>query len=257
MVKGGVLRVDNLTAKIKDKIVLKDISFKLDVGQNILLMGPNASGKTSLVQVILGNPNFKIINGRIYFEERDITDLSLEERVKLGISASFQFPPKLRGIKLRRLVEKILRKRGVSDIEGEVTRLAKLLRLDNLIDRDFNIGFSGGEMRRAELMLLLAQNPKLVLLDEIDSGVDVENIAVIGRALNEFLSNSGRASLIVSHTGFIARYIKFDRACVMVDGRIVCWTKPEVVLKTVLEYGFDKCITCKGGGLWREILRNI
>ncbi len=243
-----MLRVENLTVKVKGKTILRNVSFELDKGENILLMGPNASGKTSLVQAILGNPNYKIIEGKIYFEDKDITHLPMEERVKLGISASFQFPPKLKGIKLRKIVEEILKRRGAINVEQEIERLSNLLRMNYLLDRDLNVGFSGGEVRRAELMLLIAQNPKLILIDEIDSGVDVENIAVIGKALNEILSKQNRASLVVSHTGFIARYIKFNRACVLVNGKIMCWGEPSIILKTILEHGFDKCIKCKRGG---------
>lgn len=171
------------------------------------------------------------------------------ERVKLGLGLSFQFPPRLRGVTLRSLALKILEKRGVGEGEaGKILeRYAHTLRLEELLDKEFNVGFSGGEVKRAELMLTLIQKPKLLMLDEPDSGVDVENLALVGSAISSYLSEDRRRSaILITHTGYIAKHVKTSKACVMVDGRIVCRGKPEDIVSNILKHGFDRCVECEG-----------
>jgi len=240
-----LLKTENLRVKVDNREVLRGVNIEVGSGEIVLLFGPNGSGKTSLIQTILGNPKYKIVEGRIIFNGLDVTKLPMEKRVSLGISAAFQIPPELKGIKLGKLALKILEKRGVDNPKEELYKLASTLNLIEFLDRDLNVGFSGGEMKRAELLLLLAQKPKLALLDEIDSGVDVENIAVMGRAIEKLLVDGETSVLIVTHTGYIARHIKASKGYVMAGGMIKCYGPADVVIKNVLQHGFDECLLCE------------
>jgi len=239
-----VLKIENLHAGINKKEILKGINLQVTRGETILLLGPNGSGKSTLAQVILGNPSYKIYFGKIVYNGQDITNLPLEKRVSLGISIAFQIPPELRGIKLREIAEELMRRRGVVSPDDEVRRLAEMLNLENFLERDVNVGFSGGERKRAELFLILAQNPQLIILDEIDSGVDVESIQILGRAISKLATD--KTIIIITHTGIISEYVNARKAYIMLDGRITCYGPANIVVKHIYEHGFKKCETCEG-----------
>lgn len=244
-----LLQVEDLSVDVGSTRILKGLNLSVDRGEVILLLGPNGSGKSTFLHTLIGDPRYRVSSGRIVFDEIDILPLPMVDRVKLGLSLSFQLPPKIRGVTLRNLAEKILEKRGLTRDEAIkfVERYSRILRLDYLLDKDLYVGYSGGEIKRAELMLTLLQAPKLLMLDEPDSGVDVENLAVIGAAISSYLSeDNGRSAIIVTHTGYIARYVKAMRAYVMVDGRIVCRGDPEILVSNILEHGFEKCFRCEG-----------
>ncbi len=241
-----LLKVSNLKVAVDEVPVIKNVNLKVKTGETALLMGPNGSGKTTLIQSILGNPKYRIISGKIFFEEEDITDLSMEERVSRGITVAFQIPPRIRGITLGELARNILERRGVEDVEGELYRIASALNLVEMLNRELNVGFSGGEMKRAELLLLIAQKPRLALLDEIDSGVDVENIAIMGKALTKYLISPDTSVILITHTGYIAKYVKADVAYVMMNGEIKCRGKARKIVRTILESGFEMCTICEG-----------
>lgn len=243
-----ILEVRNLHVEVSGKKVLNGVNLSIGYGETIFLLGPNGSGKTSLVQTILGNPSYRVLSGQILFQGTDITSLKPEDRVKLGVAASFQMPPKIRGLKAGYLVDEISARFGVSD--EYIERLVRLLNLEKFLDRELYVGFSGGEIKRFELLLTLIQNPRLLLLDEPDSGVDVENLAVMGEVLNMFLQGDGpllttkRSVLVITHLGAIARYLKPSRAYVMMNGEILCYGKGEDIVSQILESGFEKCKAC-------------
>jgi len=244
-----LLKVEDLSVDVGSTRILKGLNLSVDRGEVILLLGPNGSGKSTFLHTLIGDPRYKLVSGRIIFDGVDISQLPMFDRVKLGLSLGFQFPPKIRGITLRFLAEKVLEKRGLT--KGEVGRLvekySRILNLDYLLDKDLYVGYSGGEIKRAELMLTLLQAPKLLMLDEPDSGVDVENLALVGSAISSYLSeDDSRSAIIITHTGYIGKYIKAMRAYVMVDGRIVCRGDPEILVSNILEHGFEKCFKCEG-----------
>ena len=155
-----MLEVENLSVMIGDKTLLKDVSLHIEEGETRMLFGENGSGKTSLLMAIMGLGDYKVTSGRIMFKGEDITNLPTNERAQRGIGIMFQRPPTITGLKVKEMLE-IIEKNG-DDIE----ELARSLNFDEFLDRDLNAGFSGGEIKRAELLQLMAQDPDLVLLDE-------------------------------------------------------------------------------------------
>ncbi len=247
-----MLEIKDLTVEVEGKEIIKDLNLNIERGAVHVLFGPNGCGKTTLLMTILGFPNYKVKKGSITFKGVDITDLPTNERVKLGMGMSFQHPPEIRGVKLGDMVN-IARGRKEEKIDENVIELGKRVNISlDFLNRDVNLGFSGGEVKRSEILQMLAQSPEFVLLDEPDSGVDVENIELIGDIINELMdrnkmpSKRGRAGLIITHLGFILRYINADRAHVMLNGRIACTGMLDEVTKHVMEEGFERCVELCG-----------
>ncbi len=197
---------------------------------------------------VMGIPPYRVTEGRILFKGEEITDLPVNERARRGIGLFFQRPPTIRGLKTRKLVE--ICSRDQVDVE----ELASQLELGKFLDRDVNYGFSGGEIKRAELLQLLAQDPEFVLIDEPESGVDLESIALIGGAINQLLRKDIRlrerrkmpqkGALVITHTGHILDYVRVDRAHVMCHGRIGCSGHPQELLEQIRKMGYEECIRC-------------
>ncbi len=235
-----MLRIDNLTVKVSGKEVLTNINLEIKKGEKMALLGPNGSGKTSLLMAIMGFSDYKIIQGNIIFKGKRINDLSIDERARLGIGVMFQRPPTIRGVKSRQMVDLI--KHDDFDTDKE----AGELNLKEFLDRDINLGFSGGEIKRSELFQLLASSPQLSLFDEPESGVDLENIVLVGKIMNRILNkNKDNAALIITHTGYIFDYVKPDEGCILVGGRLHCAGDPKKILETVKKHGYEWCITCE------------
>ena len=179
-----MLKIEGLHVETHGKEILHGVNLHVEAGETHALFGPNGSGKTTLLMAIMGFPRYKITEGRILFKGQDITHASLDERARLGIGMSFQRPPVVRGVKTRDMVRACM---GGREDDEAIARLAERLNMGELMDREINYGFSGGEIKRSELLQLLAQMPDLVLLDEPESGVDLVNIALIGQMINELL----------------------------------------------------------------------
>ncbi|MCM8766565.1 MAG: ATP-binding cassette domain-containing protein [Candidatus Omnitrophica bacterium] len=236
-----MLKIENISVKGGDSLILKDISLKINKNETMVIFGPNGSGKSTLLKSIIGISNYKIVKGRIFFNDIDITNLPISERAKIGIGIMFQNPPKIYGIKILQLA------RYISKNELEIKEIAEKLKVDMLLKRDLNVDLSGGEIKRVELFQILLQRPKLLLLDEPESGVDIENISIIGKVLNEYIKKTSCSALIITHTGYILDYIKGEKGCVIIDGRITCKTDPQTVFDMIKKYGYEKCEECK----WR------
>jgi len=243
----NMLEIKQLTVAIDGKEILHNVNLTIKTGETHVLFGPNGGGKTTLLMAIMGFPKYQVTKGKIFFKGKDITGLPLDERARLGIGISFQRPPVVRGVKTRDMVAACLRGRGN---EESIKQLADKVDLTDFLDREINYGFSGGEIKRAELMQLLGQRPELVLLDEPESGVDLENIALIGKLINELLEKDCPISdrkcmgLIITHTGHILDYVNARTGYVMCDGMIGCEGDPHEILKTVKEKGYNECIRC-------------
>jgi Fe-S cluster assembly ATP-binding protein len=242
-----MLEIKHLNVSVEGREILRDINLKIAMGETHALFGPNGSGKTTLLMAIMGFPRYQVTKGQIIFKDKDITKLGVDERARLGIGISFQRPPVVRGVKTRDMVSAALRGKGD---EKDIAKLAERADLTDFLDRDINYGFSGGEIKRSELMQLLAQRPELTLLDEPESGVDLVNIALIGELMNELLEKNcpiverSCMGLIITHTGHILDYVNARTGYVMCDGTIGCVGDPHEMLATIREKGYNECIKC-------------
>ena len=244
---GNMLEIKHISVAIDGKQILQDINLSLGIGETHVLFGPNGSGKTTLLMTIMGFPKYQVTEGSIIFKGKDITRLPMDERARLGIGMSFQRPPVVRGVKTQDMIAACLKGREDERIIGQLAQKAELV---DFLDRDINYGFSGGEIKRSELMQLLAQKPELTLLDEPESGVDLVNIALIGELINELLEKNCPIrerrcmGLIITHTGHILDYVNARTGYVMCDGGIGCEGDPHEILKTIKEKGYGECIRC-------------
>lgn len=223
-----MLKVENIWVSTSEKEILKGVELTIGDKETHVLIGPNGAGKSCLVMSIMGIPLYTLEEGKIVFNGKDISTLPVHERARLGIGLAFQNPPVIHGVKLRNLIS--LHKGDVNSI------LSKAYLSQGFGDRNVNLGFSGGERKRSELAQLFAMEPKFLLLDEIDSGVDIESMELLGKEINSFLS--GRSALIITHLGHILNYVKADRAHILLDGKIALSGEPEEILKRVKEKGF-------------------
>jgi len=233
-----MLKVENLTVEIGGKDIIQDINLEIKKGEVVILFGPNGCGKTTLLKTIMGFSGYRIKSGNIIFKDKPLNNLPIEERVKLGIGIMYQHPPKIRGVKLQQLAQYLTKD------EKEISGLTEKLTLQEHLKRDVNVDFSGGEMKRSELFQVLLQDPELFLLDEPESGVDIENIGVMGGVLNEYLKQEGKSALIITHTGYILDYINAKRGCVLLDGKFWCVGNPKEMFGAIRKSGYDKCKEC-------------
>ncbi|OPY29019.1 MAG: putative branched-chain amino acid transport ATP-binding protein LivG [Methanocella sp. PtaU1.Bin125] len=245
-----MLSIEHLSVEVDDKRILNDVNMKINEGETHALFGPNGSGKSSLLFTIAGVPRYKVTAGKIYYKNKDITDAPMDERAKLGIGILFQHPPVIRGVKLRDMVRISLESRGRKVTDADINELAKKLNLENFLDRDANLGFSGGEIKRSELLQLLGQRPDFVMLDEPDSGVDLVNIGLVGRTINELLEKEKKiiertkSGLIITHFGNILDFVKADRAYVMMKGHVLCQGNSVELLEDIRKNGYGECMAC-------------
>jgi Fe-S cluster assembly ATP-binding protein len=239
--KEALLEIKDLCISIAGKEVISNFNLQIGRGEVMVLLGQNGSGKTSLIMAIMGFPSYQITKGDILFNGESILGLSIDKRAKLGIGALFQRPPTVRGVKLRQLINMTSH-----DKDFDLEKAAEELSMTDFLDRDVNLGFSGGEMKRSELLQLIAQEPQIVLLDEPESGVDLENVSSMGRIVNDFLKAKGRAALIITHTGYILDYVQADMGCVLSNMQLHCLKDPKKIIQDIRKYGYDKCLKCKG-----------
>jgi Fe-S cluster assembly ATP-binding protein len=256
-----VLEVCDLSVSAGERPVLRGVSLSVLPGEVHVLLGPNGGGKTTLLMAIMGMPGYRVTAGRVLFRGEDVTGASVDERARRGIALSFQRPPAVRGVTARTLIGHILARRGLEP--PALDELAGFLRSEPLLDRDLNVGLSGGEVKRSELLQLLALDPALALFDEPESGVDLDSIALVGAGMRRLLGRGGegtpgKAALIVTHTGHILREVPADRGHVLVRGEIVCRGEPRALFEDVRAHGYEGCLTCPqclhltaavGGGL--------
>jgi len=219
-------------------MILKGINFSIAQDIPAVLFGPNGSGKSTLLKAIMGFEGYAVTEGDIIFKGARINDLPTEARVKMGLGIMYQHPPQIRGVKLSQIAEFLCRDRE------RIAGLSVKLSLDSHLGRDINMGFSGGEMKRSELFQILLQDPDLVLLDEPESGVDLENISIMGTVLNEFLKKPGKSALMITHTGYILDYVRSENGCVMIDGSLWCVGNPKEMFESIRKFGYDKCKEC-------------
>jgi len=240
-----ILEVKDLAVKVEGKLILKDVTFSLKSGASHILFGPNGSGKTTLISALMGLPNYEITAGTILFNGADITTKSVEERAQLGIVVSFQNPPEITGVKFVDLLKLCLGKSLEDPFSAEEQRLIEVFRLTDFLNRDLNVGFSGGERKRSEILQLLFLKPKLLLLDEPDSGVDVESLKLIATEIERYVENSGSSALVITHKGDILEYIKAKYGCILLRGKFHCYTHPMRIYEDIKKVGYEECVACR------------
>ena len=247
----NLLEVEDLHVAVDGREILHGINLNIKHGETNVIFGPNGSGKTTLLMSIMGFPRYKVTKGRMYFKGEDITEKAVDERARLGIGISFQRPPVVRGVKTRDMVAACLRDgQDEEQKNSEVKYLAERAHLSGFLDRDINHGFSGGEIKRSEMLQLLAQNPDLALLDEPESGVDLENIALIGQLINELLGKTHpirqrtHSGLIITHTGHILDYVNARTGNVLCEGMMMCEGDPRDILNSIKEKGYQEGVAC-------------
>ncbi|MBN1152784.1 MAG: ABC transporter ATP-binding protein [Dehalococcoidia bacterium] len=242
-----MLSVKDLYVEVGGVEILHGIDLDIHGGETAALFGPNGSGKSTLLMTLMGFPKYVVTRGTIVFKGQDITGLSLDERARMGMGMSFQRPPVVRGVKTRDMVAACLRREAT---EGEIRDLASAAGMSDFLERDVNYGFSGGEIKRSELLQLIAQDPDFVLLDEPESGVDLVNIAVIGELINRLLQKDVRirdrshSGLVITHTGHILDFVSARTGYVMINGRLSCGGDPHEILMTIKQYGYEECSRC-------------
>jgi Fe-S cluster assembly ATP-binding protein len=245
-----MIEMKNLTVSVEGKKILNGVNLTIGDGETVVLFGPNGSGKTSLLKTIMGMPQYKVESGNIIYRGNEMTARSIDERARLGIGMVYQNPPAVRGVRLKEMLRICMEKNGTYE-EERISEAAEKLNLTDFLDRDINLGFSGGEIKRSELLQLFAQNPAFVMLDEPDSGVDLVNINLVGTVINELLEKDKRkdkrikAGLIITHAGYILDYVNADRAYVMLDGTVTCSGNPRDVLEDIRTKGFKGCMECR------------
>ncbi|MCX6693702.1 MAG: ABC transporter ATP-binding protein [Methanomicrobiales archaeon] len=241
-----MLEIRDLHVEIGEREVLHDLSLSIGKGETHVLMGPNGSGKSTLLMTIMGFSQYHVTHGEIHFDGEEITHLPIHERARRGIGMMFQRPPTISGLSLGKLLAATA---GGGD--EMVLDLARKVNMDRFLSRDINKGFSGGEIKRSEMLQLMIQRPSFVMLDEPESGVDLENISLIGHTIGQLLDkdvhivNRKHCGLIITHTGHILDYLDADRGHVMCDGEIKCHGNPREILKEIKTRGYRECLECR------------
>ena len=242
-----MLQIRNLHAAIADKEILKGINLEVKKGEIHAIMGPNGSGKSTLSSVLVGNPNYEVTEGSVLFEGQDLLELEPEERAHLGLFMSFQYPVEIPGVSMVDFMRVALNEKrkaqGLDPIPAaEFLKLMKqkreLVELDNkLASRSVNEGFSGGEKKRNEIFQMAMLEPKLAILDETDSGLDIDALRIVAKGVNE-LRSPENATIVITHYQRLLDYIRPDYVHVLYKGRIVRSGGPELALE-LEEKGYD------------------
>ena len=243
----NILNIDNLTVKVAGKTILKDFCLEIKSGEIHAIMGPNGTGKSTLTKVIMGDTNYEIVKGTISYNGKVINDMAVNERAKLGIFLGMQMPMAIEGVTNADFLRSALRTKEGDKFKllpfiREVDELTKKLHMDpDMIHRGINDGFSGGERKKNEILQMNILKPDVVLLDEIDSGLDVDSLKLVGQAIMDYYNDRKPAILLVTHYQRLLDYIKPDFIHIMKDGKIVLSGDKTLALK-IEEEGYDKLV---------------
>ncbi len=240
-----LLQVKGLKVAISGKEILHGIDLNVGKGETHVLMGPNGAGKSTLGYAVMGNPNYKITDGEITFNGKIVNQENPSERAKDGIFLSFQNPIEVPGISLSNFIRNALdTKTGTRvrlwDFRKALEKEMKILDMDaSYADRDLNVGFSGGEKKKAEILQMLMLKPSLAILDETDSGLDVDAVRTVSDGVEEYRKNNDGALIIITHSTRILESLNVDYTHVLVNGKIVATGGAELV-DEINENGFEK-----------------
>ena len=248
-----ILKISQLTARVEEKEILHDINFEMRKGETHVLMGPNGAGKSTLGYVLMGNPKYEITEGSISFKGKDITAESADRRAKDGMFLSFQEPLEVAGLSVSNFIRSALQqKKGgyvrLWDFKKELKKNLEFLDLDeSYAERSLNVGFSGGEKKKIETLQLMMLRPSLAILDETDSGLDVDAVRLVSRGVEEFQKDREGALLIITHSTRILESLHVDYTHVMVNGHIVA-TGDGSMVEEINEKGYENFLNRVPGG---------
>ncbi len=238
----AILHIKNLTVKVNDQLILKGLNLEIPQGEIHAIMGPNGTGKSTLAYTLMGHPRYQVMEGEIKFNGIDLIGLSPEERSMIGIFLAFQYPVAVPGVTVANFIRTAMnahRKRvdptdkGISIPEFRKMLIEKmqLLEMDQtMAGRYLNDGFSGGEKKRVEILQLAMLEPKIAILDETDSGLDIDALRIVSEGINT-LKNNNIGILVITHYQRILNYLKPDKVHVMVDGRIIMSGEADLALR--------------------------
>ena len=244
----SVLIIDDLHVSIDGKEIIKGLDLTIEQGKVHAIMGPNGTGKSTLAYAIMGHPSYEVTKGKAIFKGENILDLSPDERSRLGIFLAFQYPVAIPGVSLANFIRTAInsRRKSTDDKGISIPEFRKMLKaeMDNLemdygfAGRYLNDGFSGGEKKRAEILQMAALKPEIAILDETDSGLDIDALRIVSEGVNK-LSGPNLGVLVITHYQRILNYIKPDFVHVMLDGKIVESGGPELALQLENE-GYER-----------------
>ena len=246
-----LLQINQIHADIEEKEILHCVSLNINLGETHVLMGPNGAGKSTLGHVLMGNPKYHISSGNIIFKGNDITGESTDKRARDGIFLSFQEPLEVPGLSLESFIRSAIRQKTgrpirVWEFHKELKKARDVLQLDeSYTQRSLNVGFSGGEKKKAEILQLMMLKPSLAILDETDSGLDVDAVRLVSEGVRAYQREQKGALLIITHSTRILEALHVDYTHVMVDGHIVATGDSSLVDK-INEEGYESFIQAAG-----------
>lgn len=231
-----MLKIKRLKASVEGKEIIKSVDLSVGDGEIVALMGPNGSGKSSLSNVIMGNPEYKVESGEVTYKGKDLLEMSVDERAKMGILMSFQSPVAIPGVSVRELLLSAMRQRGLTvsalSMKNKIAETAEKLNLaPELLSRGVHEGFSGGEKKKIEVLQMKILSPSLLILDEIDSGLDIDALKVLAKAVREEVKQRKMSVLVITHYQRLLKYLIPDRVVVIKQGVVVDRGGKEVVRK--------------------------
>ena len=240
----NTLKIEKLTVKINDKIILNNFNLEIKSGEIHAIMGPNGTGKSTLAKVIMGDSNYEIVKGHIYYNDKELNDLRVDERARLGIFLGMQMPYEIEGVSNADFLRTALRSKDENfklfEFIKKLDREIDNLKMDpEMIHRGINEGFSGGERKKNEILQMHILKPDMVMLDEIDSGLDVDSLKIVGNSVMDYYKERKPGILLVTHYQRLLDYIKPDFVHVMMDGKIIKSGDSSLV-KVIENEGYDK-----------------
>ncbi|MFO8051178.1 MAG: ABC transporter ATP-binding protein [Thermoplasmatota archaeon] len=244
----NLLEVRDLRVRIREKEVLKGVDLSIPKGELHSLFGPNGCGKSTLIKAIMGFSGYHVTNGSILFDGEEINDLTITERAKKGIGIALQNPPAVPGVTLGKMLE-------IASFDNDPGDMPERMEVEKFLERDVNSGLSGGEAKRAELAQMVAMAPRFTMLDEPESGVDIENVYLVARAIDCIMGRGGicekvpirereTSGLMITHTGEVLQFLNADKGHVMIDGEIRCSGNPREILRIIRKDGYRECEVC-------------
>ncbi len=246
------LELENLSVKVDNKDILKDFNLKIKPGEIHAIMGPNGVGKSTLSKVIMGYPDYKIVKGDIKVDNKSIKELEITKRAKLGIFLVYQNPVSIEGVRSSEVLKSSYdavsnEKKSLYEFITNIEDISVELNMNkDMLHREFNVGFSGGERKKNEILWLLMLKPKFIILDELDSGLDVDSLKVVTEALNKYLEENKETSvLIITHYTRILDYLKPKYVHMVKDGTIIK-SGDFSLAKLIEKYGYNQSFDIKG-----------